>query len=119
MKKIIIGFGILVLITAILILRPVPTITEDNAIVKSGIVVDIYDGGGNDIVFNLKDDERVYYINRGLQLGLELNTLRESLIGNEIVIKYPKYWTPLDWNNQINHISIVEFDNEIVFNELP
>ena len=32
--------------------------------------------------------------------------------------KYPKYWTPLDWNNSVRHISKVEFDEEIIFNEL-
>jgi len=33
-------------------------------------------------------------------------------------VKYPKYWTPLDWNDKIKHISKVEFNNEILFNEL-
>ena len=61
---------------------------------------------------------RRFYINRGLENGLELNNLKEKLIGNSIVVKYPKYWTPLDWNDKIKHISKVEFNNEILFNEL-
>ncbi|NRB64696.1 MAG: hypothetical protein HRU40_16990, partial [Saprospiraceae bacterium] len=44
--------------------------------------------------------------------------LRKKLIGNAIIVKYPKYWTPLDWNNSIRHISKVEFKDEVIFNEL-
>ena len=51
-------------------------------------------------------------------MGLEISELQRKLIGDEIVIKYPKYWTPLDWNNKIRHISKVEFDDEVLFNEL-
>ncbi|MGO3182304.1 MAG: hypothetical protein ACTIJ9_05670 [Aequorivita sp.] len=117
MKSLLIALGLIVLITAVLVLRPVPIVSEGKAITEKGIVLDIYDGGGSDIVFRLEDNERKFYINRGLQAGLELNSLRERLIGNQIVLKYPKYWTPLDWNNKIKHISKVEFNNEIVFNE--
>lgn len=31
---------------------------------------------------------------------------------------YPKYWTPLDWNNKTIHLSKVEIGTEILFNEL-
>lgn len=66
----------------------------------------------------MENNERRFYINRGLENGLEINNLKEKLIGNPIVVKYPKYWTPLDWNNSVRHISKVEFNDEIVFNEL-
>lgn len=122
MKKIwkttLIVLGAIFLIIAILVLRPVPMVSENAAIIEKGIVSDIYEGGNNDIVFRLENNERKFYINRGLEAGSELNSLKEKLIGNQIVLKYPKYWTPLDWNNKIKHISKVEFNNEIVFNEL-
>jgi len=123
MKKKIVKFtlitvGLLFFITAALIFRPVPIVPEDRAIVKRGVVSDIYSNQGNDIVFLLEGDQRRFYINRGLENGLELADLKNRLIGNPVVIKYPKYWTPLDWDNRIRHLSKLEYDGEIIFNEL-
>ena len=122
MKKIIkitlVSFSLIVLIIAVLIFRPVPIVTEKNTISESGIVKEIYANKGNDIIFILENVQRRFYINRGLEIGLELTDLKKRLIGNSIVVKYPKYWTPLDWNDKIKHISKVEFNHEILFNEL-
>ena len=106
------------LIIAILIFRPVPIVSESKAIAENGIVSKIYSNKGNDIVFVMENSGRRFYINRGLENGLALNNLREKLIGNSITVKYPKYWTPLDWNNRVRHISKVEFNGEALFNEL-
>jgi hypothetical protein len=117
-KIILVSFSLLIFILAVLIFRPVPIVSEDKAISESGIVKEIYSNKGNDVIFVMENTERRFYINRGLENGLELNNLKAKLIGNEIVVKYPNYWTPLDWNNSVRHISKVEFKDEIVFNEL-
>ena len=117
-KIVFISFSLLIFILAVLIFRPVPIVSENKAILESGIVKEIYSNKGNDVIFVMENNERRFYINRGLENGLELNNLKEKLIGNEIVVKYPNYWTPLDWNNSVRHISKVEFKDEIVFNEL-
>ena len=106
-KKILIGIVALLIIAFFSIFRPVPIVTESEAIVEKGIVSDIYEGGVKDVAFRLENNQRVYYINRGLEQGLNLKDLKNKLIGNEVVIKYPKYWTPFDWNNKIQHISKV------------
>ena len=118
MKITLVSFALIVSITAVLIFRPVPIVPESMAISEIGIVKEIYSNKGNDVIFIMLNTDRKFYINRGLEIGLELNNLKEKLIGNSILIKYPKYWTPLDWNNSIRHISKVEFKNEIIFNEL-
>ena len=118
MKITLVSFILIVSIIAVLIFRPVPIVSESKAISEIGIVKEIYSNKGNDVIFVMLNTDRKFYINRGLENGLELNNLKEKLIGNSIVIKYPKYWTPLDWNNSIRHISKVEFKNEIIFNEL-
>ena len=122
MKKIIkitlVSFSLIVLIIAVIIFRHAPIVTEKNTISESGIVKEIYANKGNDIIFILENVERRFYINKGLENGLELTDLKKRLIGNLIVMKYPKYWTPLDWNDKIKHISKVEFNHEILFNEL-
>ena len=118
MKITLVSFILIVSIIAVLIFRPVPIVSESKAISEIGIVKEIYTNKGNDVIFIMLNTDRKFYINRGLENGLELNNLKEKLIGNSIVMKYPKYWTPLDWNNSIRHISKVEFKNEIIFNEL-
>ena len=118
MKITLVSFILIVSIIAVLIFRPVPIVSESKAISEIGIVKEIYSNKGNDVIFIMLNTDRKFYINRGLENGLELNNLKEKLIGNSIVMKYPKYWTPLDWNNSIRHISKVEFKNEIIFNEL-
>ena len=117
-KIILISLSLIILIIAVLIFRPVPIVSENKTISESGIVTEIYSNKGNDVIFVMENTERRFYINRGLENGLELNNLKEKLIGNSIVVKYPKYWTPLDWNNSVRHISKVEFNDEILFNEL-
>ena len=118
MKKIIfISVTFLLFIAGILIFRPVPIISEDKAVVVEGVVSEIHERGVKDIVFKLKGDNTAYYINRGLEHDLTIEGLKEKLVGNHVILKYPKYWTPLDWNNKIRHISKVEFNNDVLFNE--
>lgn len=102
---------------ALVIARPVPIVSEDKAIIQEGIVSDIYEGGVKDIVFKLENNNDIFYINRGLERGLEITSLKEELIGKEVIFKYPKHWTPLDWDNSSKHISKVETKNEVIFNE--
>jgi len=118
LKFIFIIFSLLVLVFAVLIFRPVPTVTANEALVTQGVVTDIYEGGVHDIAFRIENDETVYYINRGLEQGLELAQLERQLMGKEITINYPDYWTPLDWNDKIKHISRVEINGQVIFSEL-
>ena len=118
LKKVFIGIAILFITIGILIFRPVPIATEDRAIIVTGTVSAIYESGIKDVSFKLKDNPTIYYINRGLENGLVLDTLKAQLIGEEVTLKYPKYWTPLDWDNRIRHLSKVEWKNTVVFNEL-
>lgn len=115
-KTILLSIGALFFL-GVLVLRPVPIVEEHEAITTSGIVEKIAEMGDQDIFFKLKNDHRRYYINRGLERGLELSELESSLIGNQVTLKYPKYWTPLDWNNNIRHISKLEKDNQVIFTE--
>lgn len=108
----------LFLIACVLILRPVPIVKEDKALEVRGLVETIYEGGTNDVVFLLEDDKTRYYINRGLEMGLDLEILQKELIGQEVLIKYPKYWTPLDWNDEIKHLSKLVYRDSVYFNEL-
>lgn len=118
-SKLFIGLSFFLLCAiAMVIARPVPIVSEDEALIQEGIVSDIYEGGVKDIVFKLENNSDIFYINRGLERGLEITLLKERLIGKEVIFKYPKHWTPLDWDNSSKHISKVETNNEVIFNEL-
>ena len=110
--------GLIFLGLGILIFRPVPIPDEKDCLSLKGKVTDIYERGVKDVVFKLDGFDQEFYVNRGLERGLELNSLRAALINEEIVIKYPKYWTPLDPANSVRHISKIERERRTVFTEL-
>jgi len=110
----------LILILVANVFKPVPIVSEEEALVETGIIEDIIETGKKDITFVLQDNSKKYYINRGLEKGLEIALLREELIGTEVVFKYPEYkniLTLINKNRPI-HISKVQFGDQIIFNEL-
>lgn len=117
-RKWIILFGIVFFALAILSFRPVPISAEKDCVSLIGTVVKIYEGGDKDVVLKLKGQRGFFYINRGLERGLDLKQLSSQLMNKEIIIKYPKFWTPLDPFSSSIHISKVEFDGKAVFSEL-
>ena len=116
-KKIFVAASILFIIAVFLVFRPVPIIYEEDALEVSGIVEKIKHTEGDDYVFKLKDNPTKYYINRGTEQGLDYKEFESQVLNQEIVVKYPEYWTPLDWNNSIRHISKVELKGETLFSE--
>lgn len=119
MKRILLSIIIVVFLAfVLLVFTPVPIVAEHDAIVEYVIVEKIYGNKTQDIYIRLKDNYCRFYINRGLDAGFELSDLKEKLLGQEVEIKYPKYWTPLDWNNQTKHISKLSVEQTVVYNEL-
>jgi len=118
LKHTILILGILMLIVGVSVFGPVPIVTEDEALVVTGVVESVHEGTSFDVVIRLVDQSRRYYINRGLERGLSMHDLEDKLVGKEAILKYPKYWTPLDWNGSTVHISKVEVGDEVIFNEL-
>lgn len=119
MKKVVLVIGILFLVVAILIFRPVPIPATLKKCEKvEGEVASIYEAGVKDVVFVLRDDDKRYYINRGLENGLNLDTLRQDLLTENISIYYPRYWTPLDWNNRVKHLSHLTFQEQVIYTEV-
>ena len=120
MNKINWKYSISVVALGLLVLtfKPILPATEKNCLIAKGVVADIYEGGYKDAVLELKDDERTYYVNRGLLRGLDLLRLKEELINQNVSLKYPRYWTPLDPMGAVKQISKIELGDKIVFNEM-
>ena len=98
------AFGILV---CFFIIRPVSFVIWEKAFTQ-GLVVDIYEDGVKDVVLKLKDDNSSYYINRGLETGMDIKGLKEKLIGNSV---------ELDYHKPSKHIYKLEFNDEILYDE--
>lgn len=117
MRKILYVVAFLVFILCALIFRPIPIVHEKDASEISGIVESIKHTKGDDFVFQLKGNPTKYYINRGTEAGLNFNSFKRQVMDQKILVKYPEYWTPLDWNQTLQHISKVELNGETLFNE--
>ena len=99
--------------------RPVPIHQKatDCELIK-GTIIQIEEAGTNDIVLRLKETETRFYINRGLEKGLSLTTFREHLLGKQVEIYYPKYWTALLPQNDMKHLSKLVINGEVIISEL-
>jgi len=120
MRRVLILFNFFVILTLlVLVLRPVPTpkSIKDCEIVQGEVLL-IGEAGDNDLMLKLKDSTQQFYINRGSDLGLDLEELQEKLQGKEVQIYFPKYWTPLDWNNHIRHLSEIWLGEELIYSEI-
>ena len=77
-------------------LRPVPIVPASECEVVTDTVARIEEGTSFDVIFFLENHAQRFYVNRGLERGLDLESLRHDLTGKTVTLKYPDYWTPLD-----------------------
>ena len=79
---------------------------------------DIFEGPSSDIVFRISGKASEYfYINRGLENGLDLSELRRELLQNEVVIYYPDHWTILDPRSSSHHILRMDYYGVVLYDE--
>jgi hypothetical protein len=113
-------YGLLVLTVfslGLLIFRPIPKATMDNTAEVTGTVTQIFESGEKDVTFVLKEYDRRFYINRGLENGLMLSQLKESLIGQAITLRYATHWTPLDPGSSIRHVASLTHKDKVLYSE--
>ncbi len=115
MKKTFSIIGLFLVILLVLIFKPVPIQTEEECLVVEGMVIRIHETGVKDVGIELKDVNKRFYINRGFEF-LNRKDLAK-IMGRQVTIKYPSYWTPLDPFNKTKHISKLEYDGVVVFDE--
>jgi len=113
-NKLIYSIVPLLILLFLLILRPINA-SEKNSKEISGEVVHVY--GEKDIVFRLKDDHSIYYINNGVDFGLKTKNMKGLTEGVTVTIWYAKHWTPLDPKHKMKHITKFQINEEVVFSE--
>lgn len=121
-KKIILGFislaGILVfafLFYMIVIVKASPINSKkENSVEVTGIVDELYEGGVKDLVFKLKGSETIYYINRALENGFNLNEAKKEFLEKEVTLWYAKH---VSRPNGGGHMMQLQFQDSIYYTE--
>ena len=67
-----------------LVFSPIPAPTPENVVPLSGVVSKIHSPCCQDLVFDLEGQDRTIYINRGLEKDIDVETLKEQMIGQEV-----------------------------------
>jgi hypothetical protein len=114
-KKIVVAsIFFLLIITLGLVFRPLPTPSPDNTIRTFGTIEEVLETGSKDVVFKLKDDDRLYFIREDLEKGLSFNQLQRELSGKAVEIYYVKHWTPVD-PLRVHHITKVDLNKMTLY----
>lgn len=113
----------LLAVVAFFTFRPVPILPADECAVAVGRITSIEEGSSHDVVFRLAGDDRIYYINRGLEQGLSLDALRSELLGRDVTLSYPEHWSLFGFVGAVvgaagsHHVSKLETVERVVFDE--
>lgn len=93
--------------------------SKDKHEIITGKVVAISEGGIEDILIELEDCSKTFYINRGLEnKKFSIIDLNKMLLGKEVTIKYSSNWNIIDpLNKASKNIQQLKNDGKLVFEE--
>lgn len=106
------------IITLAIVFRPVPVASVDNTLKAFGTIEGVYKSGDDGVVFKLRGDDRLFYLEEGLQNGLSANALQETLLGQIVEIYYVKYWSPLDPLSKLKYIAKVDVNRITLYSAI-
>jgi len=104
---IILTISILVAFTTLLIKNP----KSEQCVINIEKIIKISQGTSNDIVFSDLDGDH-YYINRGLERGLNLEVLNAKVLNKTVTLHLPKFWIGTS-----EHIAQLTVNDEVIFTE--
>ncbi|WP_338732641.1 hypothetical protein [Mangrovimonas cancribranchiae] len=87
------------------------TITVDSCVTEREKITKISKGTSNDIVFEAASGDK-YYINRGLDHGLNLDSLNAKVLNKTVTLHLAKLWLGTS-----EHIAQLQVDNKIIYTE--
>ncbi|WP_298417016.1 hypothetical protein [uncultured Kordia sp.] len=97
--------------------KPVTSVKSDDCVLISGKIVSIEQGTSNDIQIRLENDSHYYYINRGIQKGVNLAQLSSKVLNKTVTLYCPNRWTLVSPDGIVPHISRLEKGTTIVYSE--
>ncbi len=103
---------------AIQTFRPVRNVQPDDVMKIEGMVINIQEASGYDIVITLENDEHYYYINRGMLHGLTVEQLNTDILNKKVTLYAIKRWTIFTRDGNMGHIAKLLIDNKELYNEI-
>ena len=85
----------------------------EDCIIETVKIVKITEGPSYDIVFH-DDGTDYYYINRGLEQGLNLDSLNAKVLNKSVTLHLPKLFFGTS-----EHIAQLAIEDEIIYTEFP
>ena len=82
-----------------------------SCIIQTRTITKIHEGSSNDIMFSDKQGDN-YYINRGLERGLNLDSLNAKVLNKSVTLHLSKLWLVTS-----EHIAQIAIGNDIIFTE--
>jgi phosphopantothenate synthetase len=110
-------FGIALVIFLAYSFKPVTSVNSDDCVLISGKIVSIEEGTSNDIQIRLENDSHYYYINRGLEKGVNLKQLSSKVLNKTVTLYCPNRWTIVSPDGIVPHISRMEKGTSVVYSE--
>ena len=112
-------FAAIIIIGLYVIFRPIP-VNRDNSIVFHTTVYRITEGSERNIIFKLDQGEGTYFINHGLDKGLNLDTLQKELINQKVTVLYLKSGFASGFSPvaSTKHITELKMGNQVIYSEL-
>lgn len=118
LKKFLLAICFLFILFVILALRPITTPYMKDCKSVTGVIQSIK-GHEPSADINLRIGNGVhYYINRGLERGLTVESLKKEILNKEVILHYADHWTPLDPYDKVRHVSRITVENSIIYNEI-
>ena len=112
------GIGGLAAVAALsfLALAPVPNADQNDAALLRGRVEAVTSSCCGDVQIRLQNDACTYYINRGLEQGLDLDRIQNQLVGKQVEIHLiERSWSPLDPLDRMAPVSQVTTEGQVVY----
>ena len=112
-------FAAIIIIGLYIIFQPI-SISRDNSIVFHTTVYKVGEGSEGNIIFKLDQGEGTYFINHGLEKGLNLDTLQKELIYQKVTVLYLKSGFASGFSPvaSTKHITELKMGNQVIYSEL-
>lgn len=118
-KPVIIIFTVLIIALLYLAFRPIP-VSRDNSIVINTTVDKVSEGSEDNIILKLNNVSGIFYINHGLQKGLDLDTLQKELQNHEVSVLYLKsnFFSGFSPVKGTKYITELKLGERVIYSEL-
>jgi len=115
-KKIVITSIFFALLTSLAVMfQPVPDASAENTLKAVGTVDQIIETSGRDLIFKLKGDDHLFYVETAATDRQELTSLKSTLPGQNVEIYYVRHWSPLNSLNKLKYIAKMDLNRTTLY----